>query len=138
MPEGLTANKLRDRAERVRHQENAITFTLERHPKPIPIQQQWRFDLDKKEFIMIGEKPTYLDCEEAAILLQVTPETVRRYIKQGKIQAQRALEIKEIDDWFEDKLERGNYGVYIRRNLIVPPNKWLVPHEELCRFLREN
>lgn len=138
IPEELAGNKLRDRAERIQHQDDTITFTLVRHPTPVPVQQWWCFDLDKQEFTMINEKSAYLDCKEVAIVLRMAPETVRKYIKQGKIRAQRVSETKEINDWFDDKLRRGNYDVYTRRNLITRLNKWLIPREELCRFMTEN
>jgi len=136
MPEALAGNKLRDRAENIQYRENAITFIIERHPQPIPIQQHWRFDLEDKVFTLIKEEPTLLDCRKAAEILGKTAQTVRRYIKQGKIRAQRAIETPQINDWFEDKLDRDHYETYIRRNQIIRPNKWLIPHEELSKFVK--
>jgi len=136
MPEELSGTKLRDRAENIQYRGNAIIFTIERHPRPIPIQQHWRFDLEDKVFMLIGEEPTLLDCSEAADILGKTEQTIRKYIKQGKIGAQRASETKQINDWFEDKLGRGHYETYIRRNQIIRPNKWLIPREELSKFVK--
>jgi len=74
MPEALAGTKLRDRAENIRYRENAITFMIERHPQPIPIQQHWRFDLEDKVFTLISEEPTLLDCSEAAVILGKTEQ----------------------------------------------------------------
>lgn len=136
MPEALDGTKLRDRAENIQYLENAVTFTIERHPQPIPIQQRWRFDLESKVFTLIDEEPTLLDCSEAASILGKTEQTVRKYIKQGKIHAQRASENAQINLWFEDKLDRHHYDTWNKRNRIIPPNKWLISREELSRFVQ--
>jgi hypothetical protein len=136
MPEALAGTKLRDRAENIQYRDNTITFTIERHPQPIPIQQQWRFDLEDKVFTLISAEPTLLDCREAAAILGKTEQTVRKYIKQGKIQGQRASEKEQIDLWFEDKLSRQNYDTWNKRNRIIRPNKWFIPREELLKFVQ--
>jgi len=138
MPEALAGNKLRDRAENIQYRENAITFTIKRHPQPIPIQQHWRFDLEDKIFTLIKEEPTLLDCSEAADILGKTAQTVRRYIKEGRIGAQRASETTQITDWFEDKLGRGDYDTWVWRNRIIRADKWLIPREEIIRFMNEH
>lgn len=134
MPEELAGSKLRDRAEQIQCRGNTIIFIIERHPMPIAVRQRWKFSVENGTLSLIDEEPTYLDCEGAAERLGVTPATVRRYIRQGKLTAQKASEIKAIDDWFDDKMSRGNIDLYIHRNRVISADKWLIPIEEFHRF----
>jgi hypothetical protein len=137
IPEQLASTKLRDRAEGISYHDNGISFVIHRHPEPIPVCQRWYFDLREKALTLIDESPIYLGCREAARRLKCSRATVRHYIAQGKIHAKKPSEIPEVSDWFDDKLERGDYVTYSRRNLIIPHNKWLIPTKELDRFVKE-
>lgn len=134
MPEQLAGNKLRDRSKRFQYENNTISFVIERHLGPISTCQRWCFDLKKKGLTLIHEEPLYLDCEEVAKSLGVTPATIRKYIKQGRIKAQKASETKEVDYWFCDKLERSIDKIPLNRNHNIQQNKWLISHDELLKF----
>ncbi len=138
MPEGLAGNKIRDRAEEVQYEGEVINFSIERHLRPIPTRQRWCFDLGKKELILMSEEPLYLGCEEAAELIGRTPATVCKYIREHKLHAKRASEMIEIQNWFRDKYERGHDEIYSRTIFIMPPRKWLIPQEEIVRFMSEH
>jgi hypothetical protein len=137
MPEELTGAKLKNRAGDFQYRDNTITFTIERHAQPIPIQQRWGFDIEHKVLMLISEEPALLDCSEAADILGKSEGTVRRYIKQGKIRAERASENAQVRAWFEDKLNKGHYETYIRKNRIIRPNKLLIRREEITRLQNE-
>jgi hypothetical protein len=134
MPEQLLGNKIRDRAKEIQHHGNTLTFIIDRHPTPIPVNQRWQFDLQQGNLSLISEEPSYLDCNEVAARLGLTSGTVRRYIKQGKLKAQKVSDIEAINYWFEDKLDRGYDDIYIRQSKIISPYKWLVSIDEFHRF----
>ncbi|MFC1972607.1 hypothetical protein ACFLVE_04305 [Chloroflexota bacterium] len=137
IPEGLSGTKIGNRAKVVQHQHGTISFVIERHPTPIPCRQRWEFNTENRTLSLISEEPTYLDCEQAASRLGLTPGTVRKYIKKGKLKAQRASDIESIDYWFEDKLNRDKLyrdNLYLVQNQMIRPNKWLIDIDELSRF----
>jgi hypothetical protein len=137
LPEELSTTKIKNRAQDFQIKEDSITFTIKRHPQPIPLGQKWAFNLKTESFSLISEEPTFYTCDEASEILGKAKSTILGYVRSGKLKAKRALDIPEIDAWFEDKLARGRYSVYTARNRIIRNNAWYIAHDELFRF-KEN
>ncbi|NQT72975.1 MAG: helix-turn-helix domain-containing protein [Chloroflexi bacterium] len=133
MPEALAPNKLRDRAENIQFKDNAITFYIVRHPQPVPTRQWWCLDLNNRDFYLLREEPTYLDCQEIAGELGVSVQTVYRYIKRGKLKANRLKDVEEVKFWFKDKSERGS-DYFPPDPFGTLDDKWLISREEFLRF----
>jgi len=129
MPEALGVVKLRDRAESLHIDGDNLKFIIDRHLRPIPSRQQWKFDLVTKILTLESEEPIYLGVGEAADKLGISNSAVYGRIKRGQLKAIQVSEAPEILTWVADRLERGRsvHGTYGG----LSRNKWLISTDEL-------